>query len=99
MLNEIEPESTPAVEATEPVAAAPEVESSQPVAAEANGEHGRWHAEAGRKGAHRRHQLMQSGRLYEQEHGLTRGRQRVRQLIELGKLYEQEHGLRPDRPR
>jgi hypothetical protein len=56
-----------------------------------------WHAEAGRKGAHRVHQLIQEGRLYEQEHGLTSGRQRLRQLIELGKLYEQEHGLRPGR--
>src|SRR5438105_1857974 len=45
----------------------------------------RWHAEAGRKGAHRVHQLIQEGRLYEQEHGLKRGRQRLRQLIELGK--------------
>src|SRR5205085_1980988 len=52
-----------------------------------------WHAEAGRKGARRVHQLIQRGLLYEQEHGLKRGRQRLRQLIELGKLYEQEHGL------
>jgi hypothetical protein len=34
----------------------------------------RWHAEAGRKGARRVHQLIQEGRLYEQEHGLKRGR-------------------------
>ncbi len=56
------------------------------------------HARAGRKGAHRVHQLIQEGRLYEQEHGLKSGRQRLRQLIELGKLYEQDHGLRPTRP-
>jgi hypothetical protein len=54
------------------------------------------HAEAGRKGAHRVHQLIQEGRLYEKEHGLKRGRQRLRQLIELGKAYELEHGLRPN---
>src|SRR5258707_15875298 len=53
------------------------------------------HALAGRKGAHRVHQLIEEGRLYEQEHGLKSGRQRLRQLIELGKLYELEHGLRP----
>jgi hypothetical protein len=68
-------------------------------AAEAPGSDGalaqRWQAEAGRKGAHRVHQLIREGRLYEQEHGLKSGRQRLRQLIELGKLYEQEHGLRP----
>ncbi len=44
---------------------------------------------AGRKGAERIHQLIQRGRLYEQEHNLKRGRQRLRQLIEEGKLYEQ----------
>jgi hypothetical protein len=55
------------------------------------------HAEAGRKGGHRVHQLIQEGLLYEMEHGLKRGRQRLRQLIELGKVYEQEHGLRPSR--
>src|SRR5205085_4246998 len=49
-------------------------------------EAGDWHAEAGRKGARRVHQLIQEGKLYEQEHGLTSGRQRLRQLIELGKL-------------
>jgi hypothetical protein len=53
----------------------------------------RWHAEAGRKGARRIHQLIQEGVLYEKEHGLKRGRQRLRQLIEQGKLYEREHGL------
>ena len=52
-------------------------------------------SEAGRKGGHRVHQLLEAGRLYEKEHGLTSGRQRLRQLIELGKLYEQEHRLRP----
>ncbi len=52
-----------------------------------------WHAEAGRKGAQRIHQLIQAGKLYEQEHGLKPGRQRLRQLIAEGKLYEQEHGL------
>jgi hypothetical protein len=68
--------------------------------ADGNGSDGaqsrRWHAEAGRKGAHRIQQLIQEGKLYEQEHGLKRGRQRRRQLLEMGKLYEQEHGLRPD---
>jgi hypothetical protein len=57
---------------------------------------GDWHAEAGRKGALRIHELIERGRLYEKEHGLTSGRQRLRQLIEEGKLYEQEHGLRPE---
>src|SRR5437868_6939653 len=55
------------------------------------------HAEAGRKGAFRIHELVRLGKLYEQEHGLKRGRQRRRQLIEEGKLYEREHGIvRPD---
>jgi hypothetical protein len=54
---------------------------------------GTWHAAAGRKGAERIRQLIQEGRLYEQEHGLKSGRQRLRQLIEEGKRYEQEHGL------
>jgi hypothetical protein len=52
-----------------------------------------WRAEAGRKGAQRIHELIQHGRLYEQEHGLKSGRQRLRQLIEEGKRYEEEHGL------
>jgi hypothetical protein len=56
---------------------------------------GVWRAEAGRKGAKRVHQLIQAGKLYEQEHGLKSGRQRLRQLIELGKLYEAEHGSTP----
>lgn len=55
--------------------------------------HSARHVEAGRKGAHRVHQLIQQGKLYEQEHGLKSGRQRLRQLIQEGKLYEQEHGL------
>src|SRR5207237_3389327 len=58
---------------------------------------GVWRAEAGRKGAKRVHQLIQAGKLYEQEHGLKSGRQRLRQLIELGKLYEEEHGIQPTR--
>jgi hypothetical protein len=57
------------------------------------------HAEAGRKGAQRIHQLIQQGRLYEREHGLKAGRQRLRQLIQEGKLYEQEHGLKADSKR
>lgn len=57
------------------------------------------HAEAGRKGAFRIHELVRLGKLYEQEHGLKRGRQRRRQLLEEGKLYEQEHGLNPTRKR
>ena len=57
------------------------------------------HAEAGRKGGQRFHELIQRGRQYEQEHGLKRGRQRQRQLIEEGKRYEEEHGLRPRRLR
>ena len=57
------------------------------------------HAEAGRKGAFRIHELVRLGKLYEQEHGLKRGRQRRRQLIEEGKLYEQEHSLSPRRKR
>ena len=60
-----------------------------------DGTTGVWRAEAGRKGAKRVHQLIQAGKLYEQEHGLKSGRQRLRQLIELGKLYEAEHGGRP----
>ena len=86
-------------DASAPVAAPPA--DAQP--AEANGDgdahERRWHAEAGRKGAHRVHQLIEAGKLYEQEHGLKRGRQRIRQLIELGKRYEQEHGLRPRKKR
>lgn len=76
----------PAVEAAELHAETP---------AETANEQQDWHAEAGRKGAHRIHELIEAGRRYEQEHGLKSGRQRLRQLIELGKLYEEEHGLRP----
>ena len=84
-----EPEFAPAVH---PVVSAADVTAAEPVGNEPAEQD--WHAEAGRKGARRVHQLIQAGRLYEQEHGLKSGRQRLRQLIELGKLYEQEHGLR-----
>jgi hypothetical protein len=57
------------------------------------------HAEAGRKGARRIHELIEHGRQYEREHGMKPGRQRLRQLIEEGKLYEQEHGLKSDSKR
>ena len=56
---------------------------------------GTWRKEAGRKGAHRIHELIEAGKRYELEHGLKSGRQRLRQLIELGKVYEQEHGRKP----
>lgn len=97
------PLGTPGFEATAVDApkAEPRVEATTE-ASEVNdqdGENGRWHSEAGRKGAHRVHQLIQEGRLYEQEHGLKSGRQRLRQLIELGKLYEQEHGIQPKEPK
>src|SRR5438105_279356 len=83
-----QPEGTP-----EPVAPpAPQAIESPEVNGTAD-----WHAEAGRKGAHRIEQLIEEGKLYEKEHGLKRGRQRIRQLIELGKRYEQEHDLRPRR--
>ena len=75
----------------------PTAEQEVPAAEGASPDVGRWHAEAGRKGARRVHQLIEEGKLYEKEHGLKRGRQRLRQLLELGKLYEQEHGLRPAR--
>ena len=84
-----QPTPEPVVPTTEPATVAAVVED--PAA--------NHHAEAGRKGANRIHQLIRLGRLYEQEHGLKRGRQRLRQLIEQGKLYEQEHGLRPRRRR
>jgi hypothetical protein len=64
-----------------------------------SGDTAHWHAEAGRKGGRRVHQLIEQGRLYEKEHGLKRGRQRLRQLLELGKMYEKEHGLKPELPR
>jgi hypothetical protein len=94
------PPSPPEVVA--PVSAGTEVAPTEHVNGEQhNGveeERRQWHVEAGRKGAHRVHQLIQEGKLYEKEHGLKRGRQRLRQLLELGKLYEQEHGLQPGRP-
>jgi hypothetical protein len=58
------------------------------------------HAEAGRLGARRVHQLIRLGKLFEEEHGLKRGRQRLRQLIQQGRRYEIEHGLvKPRRAR
>ena len=58
------------------------------------------HAAAGRLGAERVRELVRLGRMYEQEHGLSRGRQRQLQLIQLGRRYEVEHGLAaPKRPR
>jgi hypothetical protein len=92
-LQETVPAPVPVADAGQvPVAAAPEA-----VPGTANGRNGaaNRHAEAGRKGGRRFHELIQRGQLYEQEHGLKRGRQRLRQLIEEGKLYEQEHGLSP----
>jgi hypothetical protein len=96
------PEAPEPVLVEQPVQAEPLVQEPEVVASptEAVNGHGEpdlqdWHAEAGRKGAHRVHQLIERGRLYEQEHGLKSGRQRLRQLVELGKLYEQEHGLQP----
>src|SRR5262249_11327338 len=70
------------------------VPETTPVGDGSLGERLNQHAEAGRKGAQRIHQLIQQGRLYEREHGLKPGRQRLRQLIQEGKLYEQEHGLK-----
>jgi hypothetical protein len=85
---------TDATQATQPTAVpAPDVAPAADTV-----ETRRWHAEAGRKGARRVHQLIQEGKLYEKEHGLKSGRQRLRQLLELGKLYEQEHGLQPEAP-
>jgi hypothetical protein len=81
--------------------AAPEANGTAQ-AGEVNGTHegaGGWRVEAGRKGAQRIHQLIEHGKLYEQEHGLKSGRQRLRQLIEEGKLYEREHGLTQERRR
>jgi hypothetical protein len=105
MIEHQEQAFTPAVDKQEPAAPRPEMTGTPAVTDEpeqGNGqssEAGHWHAEAGRKGARRVHQLIEEGKLYEKEHGLKRGRQRLRQLIELGKLYEQEHGLRPARRR
>ena len=101
------PNVVPAVEPVQveevpsPTAEAEAVPQPGPLPEGANStteEEGHWHARAGRKGARRVHQLIQQGRLYEQEHGLKSGRQRLRQLLELGKAYEREHGLRPGSP-
>jgi hypothetical protein len=93
----------PAVEVKEEQVLPPQTAAAEAAVNGHDGAEGtpRWHVEAGRKGAHRVHQLIQLGKRYEQEHGLKRGRQRLRQLIELGRLYEQEHGLatpKGDRP-
>src|SRR5438094_289440 len=90
-------EAAPAPEVPQEPVAAPESAAVADVAANGHADKPSRHVEAGRKGAHRVHELIQRGRLYEQEHGLTRGRQRLRQLLEEGKLYEQEHGLSPRR--
>jgi hypothetical protein len=82
------PPTEPVVVNEAPVDAVPETNGHH----EADGTHGVWRAEAGRKGAKRIHQLIEAGKRYEQEHGLKEGRQRLRQLIELGKIYEAEHG-------
>jgi hypothetical protein len=105
---ESEPVHAPAEEVV-PDGQAHQDEGQRPVPVEAEGvaegsevngtAEGGWRAEAGRKGAQRIHQLIEHGKLYEQEHGLKSGRQRLRQLIEEGKLYEQEHGLSPVRRR
>jgi hypothetical protein len=87
------PEVAPAAPVETPT---PQAEPAESKPEAVNGG-GRWHAEAGRKGAQRVQQLIEEGKRYEQEHGLKRGRQRIRQLIELGKRYEQEHDLRPRR--
>jgi hypothetical protein len=110
-LPEASAEPTPAVEANAdehrngvaaPEGAAvngPVVEEKVSPASEDAATAGGWRVEAGRKGAQRIHQLIENGKLYEQEHGLKSGRQRLRQLIEEGKLYEKEHGLTPERRR
>ncbi|HZU37953.1 MAG TPA: hypothetical protein VFA18_18680 [Gemmataceae bacterium] len=76
-----------------PMSAAPVSTQSHDGVVASNGND--WHADAGRKGAYRIRELIQFGKLYEQEHGLKSGRQRLRQLIEEGKQYELDHGLRP----
>jgi hypothetical protein len=86
------PPTEPVVLNEVPVDHVPELRTVEEGHDETNGV---WRAEAGRKGAKRVHQLIQAGKLYEQERGLKSGRQRLRQLIELGKLYEAEHGERP----
>jgi hypothetical protein len=84
-----------------PLDAAAEPGSSSEIAPESHSSsaNANPHAEAGRKGARRIHQLIQQGRLYEREHSLKPGRQRLRQLIAEGKLYEQERGLKPRKGR
>ncbi|HJZ93284.1 MAG TPA: hypothetical protein VKE40_20580 [Gemmataceae bacterium] len=90
---------TPAIQPETPAELFPTEPATESVpAVDANGsahEAPTWRNEAGRKGAKRIHQLIEAGKLYEREHGLTSGRQRLRQLIELGKLYEKEHGRGP----
>jgi hypothetical protein len=59
---------SPAVEATpsaEPEVVPSETAHSEPLGGVAGTEPERWRARAGRKGAHRVHQLIQEGRLYE----------------------------------
>ena len=89
---------SPAVEATpsaEPEVVPSETAHSEPLGGVAGTEPERWRARAGRKGAHRVHQLIQEGRLYEQEHGLKRGRQRLRQLISTSKSTPPRSWRRP----
>jgi hypothetical protein len=97
----VRPDAPQADETPTPVEDEPKVEAAEHPPAGTNGTHGEptWRNEAGRKGAKRVHQLIQAGKLYEQEHGLKSGRQRLRQLIELGKLYEAEHGRPTGKPR
>jgi hypothetical protein len=98
MTNMYDPPVPPVDEHTAPAEAAPvaevPVDQVPETVPEVDG-HDVWRTEAGRKGAKRVHQLIQAGKLYEQEHGLKSGRQRLRQLIELGKQYEAEHGKSP----
>ena len=94
VVSEVRETAPTAVDPQPVIAAVPDTVPLPEVAAVPTGD---WHAEAGRKGARRVHQLIQEGKLYEKEHGLKSGRQRLRQLIELGKRYEEEHGLRPAR--
>jgi hypothetical protein len=87
----MQPTSPPVADAAQETVAV-NVAAQEPAASGPGGSSNR-HAEAGRKGAVRVHQLRELGLLYEKEHGLKRGRQRRRQLIQEGRLYEQEHGL------
>lgn len=95
MTDMYDPTVPPADDRTPPTEPVPVTEVPVDFVPEPDETNGVWRAEAGRKGAKRVHQLIQAGKLYEQEHGLKSGRQRLRQLIELGKLYEAEHGQRP----